>query len=160
MPFRDLQARLSQTTGDFSRSRFEAWSIRAQAMVFLLVGCYLLGLTYRFINGSLDPVLKAILVLLVLGSFALCYALLRHSSGGYSIRNGEICFERPRGKIRWTEQIADITDVDSSVDWFWEKWVVLRVSGRKRRLELLPSLLQALHQVGPPNKSFERTREG
>jgi len=160
MSFRDLQSRLYQTTGDFSRSRFEAWSIRAQAVVFLLVGCYLLGLTYRSINGNLDPVLKAMLVFVVVGSFALSYALFRHASGSYSIRNGEICFERPRGKIRWTEQIADITKVDGSVDWFWEKWVVLSVGGRRRRLELLPSMLQALHQVGPPNKSLERTREG
>src|SRR5690349_1105733 len=117
MSFRDLQARLAQTTGDFSRSRIEAWSIRAQAVVLLLVGCYLLGLSYRSINDPLDPVLQAILIFVVLGSFALSYALFRHASGSYSIRNGEICFERPRGKIRWTERIADITDVDGSVDW-------------------------------------------
>ena len=157
---RDLQARISQTSGHFCRSRVEAWGIRAQAIFLFLVSCYLVGAIYRNFDRNPDPVLKTIVVLVVIGIFVLSFVLFRHGNGSYSIRDGEICFERPTGKVRWKEQIADISGVGPSVDWFWEKWVVLKFDSRRRRLELLPTLVEALNRAVPPNKSLERAREG
>jgi len=160
MSFRDLQARISKVSGYFSRSREEALGIRALAIFLFLVGCYLVGTIIRNFDRSHDPVLKTIVVLVVIGLIVLAFALFRHGTGCYSIQDGEIGFERPKGTVRWKERIADITGVGQSADWFWEKWVVLQFGNRKRRLELLPSLVEALNREVPHNKSLERTREG
>ncbi len=159
MSSRDLQTRMSQASGHFSRSREEALGIRALAIFLFLVGCYLVGTIIRNFDRNHDPVVKTIVVLVVIGLIILSFALFRHGTGCYSIYDGEICFERPKGTVRWKERIADITGVGNSVDWFWEKWVVLQFGNRKRRLELLPSLVEALNSEVPPNNSFERTRE-
>jgi hypothetical protein len=115
---------------------------------------------YRYIDANFDPFLKVFLVLLVAGLFTLAIALFRHGNGSYSVSNGVIYFERPRGNVQWRGQIADISGVSGSPDWFWEKWIVVKFGDRKRRVELLPSLLEALAATAPPNNSFERTREG
>jgi len=159
MAFGDLQARISQTSGHFSRSRAEAWGIRAQAIFLLLISCYLAGVIYQNFDRKLDSVLKTSVIFVVIGTFVLSFALFRHGNGSYSIRDGEIRFERPKGKVRWKEQIAEISGVGQSADWFWEKWVVLKFGSRRRRLELLPSLVEALNRAVPPNTSLERTRE-
>jgi hypothetical protein len=130
-----------------------------QAIFLLLLSCYLLGLTFRHFDGNLDPLLMSIISLLVLGLFSLSFALFRRVDVSYSVRDGAIRFERPKGTVRWHERLSDISEVSRAADWFWEQWVVLKCNGRRRHVELLPSLKQALDHAMPPNKSLERTRE-
>jgi hypothetical protein len=160
MSHRDFQACLLKTSGTFSRSRPEWWAIRVQSVLLFLVSCYLLGLTYRYFQRNPDPFLQVFLIIGVVIMFSVSFALYRHGIGGYSIENGELRFERPKGTVRWRENIADISGVSSTPDWFWEKWVVVHFGDRKRRIELLPSLQDAMNNAVPPDTSFERTREG
>jgi hypothetical protein len=160
MSHRDFQALLLKTSGSFSRSRLEWWAIRAQSVFLFLVSCYVLGLTYRYFQRNPDPFLQVFLVIVVVAMFSISFALYRHGIGCYSILNGEVRFERPKGTVRWRENIADISDLSGSPSWFWENWVVVHFGDRKRRIELLPSLLGAMNNAVPSNTSFERTREG
>ena len=160
MSHRDFQARLLNASGTFSRSRLEWWGIRVQSAFLFLVGCYVLGLNYKYFQRNPDPFLQVFLVVVVVIVFSVSFALYRHGIGSYSILNGEVRFERPKGTVRWRENIADISDLSGTASWFWEKWVTVHFGDRKRRIELLPSLVDAMNNAVPPNTSFERTREG
>jgi hypothetical protein len=160
MSHREFQDLLLKLSGTFSRSRREWWEIRLLSVFLLLANCYVLGLTYRYFQGNADPFLQVFLVLVVLIMFSVSFALYRHGIGSYSILNGEVRFERPAGTVRWRENIVDISGISSTANWFWEKWIVVHFGDRKRRIELLPSLVDAMNNAVPPNTSFERTREG
>lgn len=154
-----FQARLLRTSGAFSRSRFEFWAIRVHSAALFLIGCYVLGLTYRYFQGNPDPFLQVLLVVAAVITFSASIVLYWHGIGSYSILNGEVRFERPEGTVRWRENIADISDLVGTVNWLGQHWVVVHFGSRKRRIELLPSLVEAMHSAAPPNTSLERTRE-
>jgi hypothetical protein len=156
---RDFQTRLLNTSGTFCRSRREWWEIRVLSVFLLLSSCYVLGLTYRYFQRNPDPFLQVFLAVVVLTTFSVSIALYRHGIGSYSILNGEVRFERPKGTVRWREKIENISGLGGAANWFWEKWVVVHFGDRKRRIELLPSLVDAMNNAVPPNTSFERTRE-
>jgi hypothetical protein len=159
MSHRQFQGSLLKLSGTFSRSRREWWEIRVLSVILFLVNCYVLGLTYRYFQRNADPFLQVSLVLVVAIMFSASFALYRHGNGSYSILNGEVRFERPQGTVRWRENIADISGISGTTNWFWEKWVVVHFGDRKRRIELLPSLVDAMNNAVPPNTSFERTPE-
>jgi hypothetical protein len=159
MSHREFQDRLVKLSGTFSRSRREWWEIRVLSVLLFLVSCYVLGLTYRHFQGNSDPFLQVFLVVVVVITFLVSFALYRHGLGSYSILSGEVRFERPKGTVRWRENIADISGISGTANWFWEKWVVVHFGDRKRRIELLPSLADAMNNAVPPNIAFERTSE-